>query len=194
MTNMAIISGRLSGEPSYSHSVNDEHFSKFYLSVIRESGAEDIIPIIASVSLIEQSLLVVGVFVQVAGQYRAYTDSEHHKSVFVLARCVSLIDEVLYVNDVHLEGAICQEPCYRHLSCGKEITGLCVANNQKLGKSYYLPVIVWDKFAKEVSDYEVGDVVECMGRIQSRCYPKDGHVRTVYEMSVSDICRTNDNK
>lgn len=194
MTNTAIISGRVLAEPSYSHSVNDEHFVKFYLSVLRSNGIEDVVPIIASVGVIEQSLLTPSTFIQVAGQYRAYTDAKRHKSVFVLARDIVILDEELYTNDVALQGVICKEPCYRELKSGKEITGLCVANNQKHDKSYYLPVIAWDKCAKEVRRYNVGDEIECKGRIQSRNYYKEDQLFSVYEMNVQSICKIKSNK
>lgn len=192
--NEAIISGVIVSEPDYSHQVNDEHFNKFFVSVIRESGIEDKVPIIASVGIIGQSLLAEGVFVQIVGQYRSYNDCERHKSVFVLARDIVIIDEELYTNMVFLKGAICKEPCYRELSSGKEITGLCVANNQKHGKSYYLPVVVWDKFAKRTSEYNVGDIIECKGRIQSRTYYKNNECFQVYEMNVQSISKIKDNK
>lgn len=184
--NEAIISGRVVGEPNYSHSVNDEAFLKFNMSVIRDSGIEDIVPILASVRLFECDKMCDGVFIQVVGQYRSHTDIEGHKSVFVLARGIEPCEDC-YMNVVFLQGTICQEPCYRDLSSGKEITGLCIANNQKHNKSYYLPVIVWDKFAKEVSDYTVGDMIECKGRIQSRNYYKGDHIFQVYEMNVCSI-------
>lgn len=188
-----MICGRISTEISYSHSVLDEHFNKFFVTVKRGNGIEDSIPIIASVRIIEPSLLNVGIFVQLTGQYRAHTDCERHKQVFVLARSIEVIDEELYLNEVFLDGVICKEPCYRRLKSGKEITGLCVANNQKHDKAYYLPVIVWDKYAKEVSHYNVGDIIECKGRIQSRNYYKEDRMFSVYEMNVQSICKIKSN-
>lgn len=191
--NEAIISGRIISEPNYSHQVNDEHFMKFFVSVLRDNGTADEVPILASVRIIEQSLLEEDVFVQIVGQYRAYTDCERHKSVFVLARDIVIIDENLYTNLVFIKGTICKEPCYRELKSGKEITGLCVANNQKHNKSYYLPVVVWDKYAKRVSEYNVGDVIECNGRIQSRTYFKNDEFVHVYEMNVQSISKIKSN-
>lgn len=191
--NQAIICGRIISEPNYSHQVNDEHFNKFFVGVERGNGIEDSIPIIANVGLMQPTNMKCGEFVRVTGQYRSHTDAQGHKSVFVLARSVALCSEC-YENSVCLCGTICQSPCYRALPTGKEITGLCVANNQNYGKSYYLPVIVWDKFAKEVSGYNVGDMIECKGRIQSRSYPKEGRLFYVYEMNVSSIDKITDNK
>lgn len=185
-TNEAIISGRVVALPQYSHSIKNKTFVRFYLSVLRPSGTEDTIPIISPKFEYEPSLCEIDNYIEVVGQYRSYTDTDRHKHVFVFAKEISPTD-VSYYNYVKLTGRICKIPCYRKFSSGKEITGLCVANNQKHNRSYYLPVIAWDKHAIKTSRYVVGDMIECQGRIQSRCYCKDGNVFQIYELNVHNI-------
>ena len=86
----------------------------------------------------------------------------------------------------------CKPPVYRKTPLGREITDLLVAVNRPYGKSDYIPCITWGRNARHAGNFEVGEKIALLGRVQSREYKKETEEakkeeRIAYEVSVMRI-------
>ena len=195
--NLAVISGRVETELTFSHEVYGEGFYCFNVSVMRLSNTYDIIPVIVSERLMEASEYKIGRFVKIEGQFRSYNSltGGPKLSLMVFARDVVFQDyeeEQENLNQVVLNGFICKPPVYRTTPFNREITDILLAVNRAYNKSDYIPCISWGRNARYCGRRQVGDNVIITGRIQSRKYQKklpDGTVldKVAYEVSVSKL-------
>ena len=195
--NLAVISGRIETELTFSHEVYGEGFYCFNVSVMRLSNTYDIIPVIVSERLMEASEYQIGRFVKIEGQFRSYNSLSGGPklSLMVFARDVVFQDyeeEQENLNQVVLNGFICKPPVYRTTPFNREITDILLAVNRAYNKSDYIPCISWGRNARYCGRRQVGDNVIITGRIQSRKYQKklpDGTVldKVAYEVSVSKL-------
>ena len=192
--NAVTLSGRVIGEPIFSHEVFGEKFYEVSLAVKRLSGMEDVLPISVSQHLLGNSFAD-GSLVTVAGQFRSYnkTEGDHSKLMLtVFVRDVLPYDETANPNVMELNGYICKQPIYRTTPFNREICDLLIAVNRQYNKSDYIPCIVWGRNARFAGNLDVGKHISVSGRVQSRNYQKrldDDTVvtRTAYEVSVSKI-------
>lgn len=136
--------------------------------------------------------------VLVSGKVQTLKDFESGRVlVFILADFVGLVENPMMQDDVAIRGVIAHEPVYRTTPRGKRITDISViVKNELTGNKCFIPCICWQEQADEVADWQPGDMVELLGRYQSRQYEKvidtysgDKERRTVYEVSVQLINR-----
>lgn len=192
--NVVTLSGKVVGQPTFSHEVFGEKFYEVTLSVKRLSGMEDILPISVSEHLLCDSFAD-GRYVTVKGQFRSYNKIVGDRSKLMLtvfARDVLPFDEMANPNSMELTGYICKPPIYRTTPFNREICDLLIAVNRQYNKSDYIPCIVWGRNARFAGNLNVGEHINVVGRAQSRNYQKkldDNTVvtRTAYEVSVSKI-------
>lgn len=192
--NAVSLSGKVVGEPVYSHEVFGEKFYEITLSVNRLSGMADLLPVSVSEHLLNDRLHNDGM-VTVKGQFRSYNKMSGEKSKLMLtvfARDVLPFDETENPNMLELTGYICKPPVYRTTPFNREICDLLIAVNRQYNKSDYIPCIVWGRNARFAGNLSVGERINVVGRAQSRNYQKkldDDTVvtRTAYEVSVSKI-------
>lgn len=192
--NSVVLSGRIVGEPSFSHEIFGERFYEVSLAVKRLSGQEDVLPISVSEHLFCDRIFD-GSLVTVKGQFRSYNKFVEDKSKLMLTvfvRDILPFDDTINPNSMELTGFICKPPVYRTTPFNREICDLLVAVNRQYNKSDYIPCIVWGRNARFAAGLEVGQQVSICGRVQSRNYQKklDGDevvTRTAYEVSVSKI-------
>ena len=192
--NSVTISGRVMGEPVYSHEIYGEKFYEVTLSVKRLSGMDDYLPISVSEHLMSETFHD-GQMVTVAGQFRSYNKTVGDKSKLMLTvfvRDVLPFDETINPNTLELTGYICKPPIYRTTPFNREICDVLIAVNRQYNKSDYIPCIVWGRNARFAGGLAVGEHINVVGRVQSRNYQKklpDETVvtRTAYEVSVSKI-------
>lgn len=71
-TNQITLRGNLSAPPTFSHENHGKQFYRFFLEVPRLSGAADILPVIAEVSLLESAGIDPGGMLTVTGQIRSH--------------------------------------------------------------------------------------------------------------------------
>lgn len=189
------LSGILIEAPTYGHEVFGEKFYYATLSVLRLSGAEDLLPVTISERLMEGITLDVGTPLRFEGQLRSYNKVvEGAGRLLVTGFAQRLLDPYSNENpnQVQLTGALCKPPSYRTTPFGREIADLMLAVNRAYGKSDYIPCITWGRTARFASHLHVGDRVTITGRFQSRPYQKqlaDGTVlnKTAYEVSVGRL-------
>lgn len=192
--NAVTLSGKVVGEPTYSHEVFGEKFYEIVLSVNRLSGMADLLPVSVSEHLLSDKLTNDSL-VTVKGQFRSYNKMSGERSKLMLtvfAQYVEDYDESANPNMLELTGYICKPPVYRTTPFNREICDLLLAVNRQYNKSDYIPCIVWGRNARFAGNLSVGERINVVGRAQSRNYQKkldDDTVvtRTAYEVSVSKI-------
>lgn len=172
------ISGLLVGKFEYSHMVLGEKFYDNEISVLRESGTTDEIPIVVSECLIMN--LDDSMKICVKGDIRTY--NTNNNNVYPKIKMYVFVNAIEYcenkggdnddLNNVRLIGVICKEPIYRQTPTKRKITELVIAVNRVYGKSDYIPCIVWGRHAILAKDYKIGQKIYVDGRIQSRTYTK----------------------
>lgn len=193
-SNVVTLSGRVTGEPVFSHEVFGEKFYEASISVKRLSGMEDTLPVSVSEHLMGDKFTD-GVNICVKGQFRSYNKIVGDRSKLMLTvfvRDVCDYDETANPNTMELSGYVCKPPVYRTTPFNREICDLLIAVNRQYNKSDYIPCIVWGRNARFAGNLPVGEHVSVSGRVQSRNYQKklsDETVvtRTAYEVSVSKI-------
>ncbi len=196
--NQAVINGEIASDFRYSHELYGEGFYLVDVKISRLSNSYDVIPVMVSERLIDVNNSMVGLIVNIEGEFRSYNRHEERKNKLVLsvfAREFSIVDELAAsaeANQIYLDGFICKEPVYRKTPLGREVTDLLLAINRPYGKSDYIPCICWGRNARYASGFNVGDRCVVQGRIQSREYTKkleDGseEVRVAYEVSIAKV-------
>lgn len=191
--NYAELCGVISGKPVFSHTLHDEVFYTFPLSVERLSGAVDTINILIRQELLESSEITGEQHILVKGELRSYNNKSGNGSrlvITVLAKQICLTDEDDR-NFVILRGTLCKLPNLRCTPMGREICDMMLAVNRQYGRSDYLPCIAWGRYAQAAAQLAVGTALRLTGRIQSRQYIKnlDGVPveKTAFEVSAVEI-------
>jgi len=190
--NVVQISGTIIEPLTFSHNVLGEGFYESKIKTKRLSGEYDILPITISERL--SNNISVGENVSIVGQFRSYNKQEADKNRLMLTIFVREIvckEDFEPQNCINLVGYICKEPIYRTTPFGREIADILLAVNRAYNKSDYIPCIAWGRNARFVSDLQVGEKIEIIGRVQSRNYQKKTETeiinKTAYEISISSI-------
>ncbi|MCD7887616.1 MAG: single-stranded DNA-binding protein [Clostridiales bacterium] len=189
--NQATLIGEAVSEPVFSHASHGEDFFRVPVKSLRLSGAEDVINVILSRTLLESCPLRAGERAAICGEVRSYNNRGGVGSRLV----ITLYAQELYYdtigaddNRLTLAGVICKPPVYRLTPLGREITDLILAVNRRYGRADYLPCIAWGSLAVKCGAISTGDGLRLEGRLQSRGYTKivdGGEVkRTAYEVSI----------
>lgn len=112
--------------------------------------------------------------------------------VYILADFVAVSEKAIEQDEVAVRGIIANVPAQRKTPRGKRITDIAVkVKNELTGGSCFLPCVCWQEQADEAAQWQRGDMVELLGRYQSRQYEKvlntatgEREQRTAYEVSV----------
>ena len=199
--NRVYLSGKVAGEPAFSHEVFGEGFYQLQLQVSRLSNMTDTVPIILSERLLQEEKIVAGTDLSIKGQFRSYNKLVGEKSKLMLT---VFVREVVHQepsnisisnpNVVELTGYICKAPIYRTTPFNREIADLLIAVNRAYNKSDYIPAIAWGRNARFAKNMLVGEKIHIIGRIQSREYQKritddQSETRTAYEISINKLSR-----
>ena len=162
--NQVTVIGSVASEFTYSHEVFGEGFYMVDILVKRLSNSSDRIPVMVSERLIDVTQDYKGRSIMVSGQFRSYNRHEEQKNRLVL----SVFAREMEFIEEEPDGA------------------------KTYGKSDYIPCICWGRNARYASNFDVGEHVRILGRIQSREYVKklsetETETRTAYEVSVSKL-------
>lgn len=194
LNNQIVVTGKIVKNFQFCDEVYTEKFSIAIVAMERLSGTIDYIPIKVSERLVDVDVDHIGKNVYVKGQLRSFNEQGHLK-LFVFAKEFEFVQETrdeTNNNQIFLDGYICKEPIYRKTPLSREIADLLIVVNRSYGKSDYIPCICWGRNARFASQFNVGERIQLIGRIQSREYMKkfdDGmqETRIAYEVSVSCI-------
>lgn len=196
INNKVYLQGVVSTTPELNHTVKDEEFYSFNLTVARLSGQNDIIPIIISKRLIDFYNINNGDYLAVKGQFRSFNKVENEKRKLILSVFVKEVcewDDGANPNVIELNGFVCKPVIYRTTPFSREICDVLLAVNRNFNKSDYIPCIAWGNNAQIVSQMGVPTNLKIVGRIQSREYVKTMQeglspiTKTAYEVSISKL-------
>lgn len=204
MTNNVVhLTGVVTEEFTENHDMFGEKFLLSTLKVTRLSKTDDYIPILVSERLMDSNRNYVGKRVEIEGSYRSYNKHTDTGSRLILNVFANTFKELEGdttdnddVNEIKLTGFICKKPSLRKTPFGRWISDVLIAVNRSYGKSDYIPTIHWSRNAHWISERNIGDKIEIVGRIQCREYYKtivnddgtDNKVkRLAYEVSVSTV-------
>lgn len=200
-TNLARFVGTLATEPEVDHRIGDKVFYKCNLQVKRTSGTCDTIPLILEDRRLNQLSysLRAGKRVYVSGRICTYNVKYGERTHLKIYIGVSYINDTTLSedqNEIILGGHLCKQPRLKKTHLGKEITDIMLACNfyisEERRRAAFIPCIAWGRLARNISDMEIGDILNIRGRFQSREYPKklpDGstETRTAYEVSIMNL-------
>ena len=191
--NRALLRGTAAAEPVFSHESHGVVYETFPLAVLRLSGSEDRINVLAPRPLLAERPVTAGMTLEVEGEVRSFNNKSGKGSRLVITLYAKALrpwegeDE----NQLLLAGVLCKPPVLRRTPLGRDICDLMLAVNRRYGRADYLPCIAWGGLARLCGGLEVGDGVRLEGRLQSRAYTKVDHgvseVRTAYEVSVMKL-------
>ena len=192
--NAAMVAGMVATEPK-KYDCCGEMFYAFDLSVMRMSGAIDLIPVNMPVVLCDE--VNVGDELCLVGQVRTYNKMVDGKSRLIVVFFALEVSEYKgNENEVELTGFFCKPPVHRTTPLGRDICDVQIAVNRDRQKSDYIPLIIWGRTARLISRLDVGAHVNVKGRLQSRVYQKQTEQgvieKTAYEVSVSRISEVKD--
>ena len=193
--NIITVVGDINTYPEYSHECYGEKFYTFRLSVVRESGNADILPVIVSSRTTSIEDLTPGHTVTITGEIRTYNVQDCDRKRLIIQVYAQNIDflQAQYENRVEIFGTICKPPVFRKTPHGREICDILIAVNRNYGHSDYIPSITWGRNARYASAFDVGKTILAKGRLQSRDYYKrigdteEYETRTAIELSISQI-------
>ena len=191
--NRALLRGTAAAEPVFSHESHGVAYETFPLAVLRLSGSEDRVNVLAPRPLLAGRPVTAGMALEVEGEVRSFNNKSGRGSRLVITLYAKALrpwageDE----NQLLLAGVLCKPPVLRRTPLGRDICDLMLAVNRRYGRADYLPCIAWGGLARRCGSLEVGDGVRLEGRLQSRAYTKVDHgiseVRTAYEVSVMKL-------
>ena len=196
INNHVVLIGKVVSNAEYNHEVFKEKMYRVYLSIERNSGVADVIPVIIPEFLRTPDEIKRGSTLRIEGQYRSFNMHEGNKTHLILSVHAVDIEELddshKHMNRITLDGYICKAPAYRETPYGRQISDFIVASNRQYGKSDYIPCIAWGRNARRISEYEVGTHVPVTGRIQSREYKKkisetEFETKVAYEVSTTGV-------
>ena len=188
--NRALLRGTAAAEPVVSHESHGVVYETFPLTVLRLSGSEDRINVLAPRPLLAEQPVTAGMALEVEGEVRSFNNKSGKGSRLVITLYAKTLrpwegeDE----NQLLLAGVLCKPPVLRRTPLGRDICDLMLAVNRRYGRADYLPCIAWGQVAMVTGQLPVGSTLALEGRVQSRVYTKvlDGvpQERTAYEVSI----------
>ena len=197
--NKVMLAGKIVAPLKFQMEHKGEAFYRTILQVKRQSGQCDLIPLLLSERLLDDTKNYEGQLVCVTGQFRSYNNHEQIKTRLLLHAFVkelnllNSVEEAGSMNEILLNGFLCKPPVYRKTPLGREIADVLLAVNREYGRTDYISCIVWGRNARFVSRLKVGNQVQVTGRIQSRVYEKIKGNETVkkraYEVSIFQITK-----
>lgn len=191
--NVAHLIGELKEDFTFNHICRGTKMYSSVIAVRRDSGVEDILPIMVPKEVVKEFKKTVknpvGAVVEIKGRLSSFNERLPERiklRIFIKVKTLTLMaKDTKHVNEISLRGYICKEVNYR-TTPGKtdekgniikkpsRITDILLAiNNKALKTSYYIPCIAWNKEADHASYLKVSDKIAVKGRMQSREYRKE---------------------
>ncbi len=190
INNYIELCGSVIGYPKFSHKSRGEEYFNFTVETERLSGVLDTVNVLARSDILRSLEIEEGKRLLTIGELRSFNNksSEGNRLIInIFARDISFSGEP-DKNFVHLVGALCKPPNYRKTPLGRDICDLMIAVTRRYGRSDYLPCIVWGQTAISAAEWEVGNIIQVIGRLQSRKYIKNcGDIsvpKTAFEVSA----------
>ena len=191
--------GRVEAPPVLSHSNHGVEFYRFPIAVVRLSGAEDRINVVAAGPLLDRwGAPEPGEELTVRGEVRTFNNRTGVGNRLVISTFAKELvrEQGEDENRLELTGTLCKPPSLRTTPLGRSSCDLVLAVNRRYGRADYLPCIAWGSLAYRCGDLAVGDQLRLNGRLQSRVYTKTveerTEERTAFEVSVMSMSQKED--
>ena len=191
--------GRVEAPPVLSHSNHGVEFYRFPIAVVRLSGAEDRIKVVAAGPLLDRwGAPEPGEELTVRGEVRTFNNRTGVGNRLVISTFAKELvrEQGEDENRLELTGTLCKPPSLRTTPLGRSICDMILAVNRRYGRADYLPCIAWGSLAYRCGDLAVGDQLRLNGRLQSRVYTKTveerTEERTAFEVSVMSMSQKED--
>lgn len=191
--------GRVEAPPVLSHSNHGVEFYRFPIAVVRLSGAEDRINVVAAGPLLDRwGAPEPGEELTVRGEVRTFNNWTGVGNRLVISTFAKELvrEQGEDENRLELTGTLCKPPSLRTTPLGRSICDMILAVNRRYGRADYLPCIAWGSLAYRCGDLAVGDQLRLNGRLQSRVYTKTveerTEERTAFEVSVMSMSQKED--
>jgi len=191
--------GRVEAPPVLSHSNHGVEFYRFPMAVVRLSGAEDRINVVAAGPLLDRwGAPEPGEELTVRGEVRTFNNRTGVGNRLVISTFAKELvrEQGEDENRLELTGTLCKPPSLRTTPLGRSICDMILAVNRRYGRADYLPCIAWGSLAYRCGDLAVGDQLRLNGRLQSRVYTKTveerTEERTAFEVSVMSMSQKED--
>ena len=192
MVNKVVLIGTLAEEFQFSHTCKEENFLKSAIKIKRNSGTEDIIPLIVNKKLLPDEEGWYGEKIWLSGTIKSY-----HKNpalpLFVFVNEMLRLDfNVPDFNEVSVIGLMTNRRSHRVTPMGKEIFDFVIKSERTNQRFDYIPCIIFGKDAVNAMKFDPGSRVWIKGKIQSREYFKkmpEGHSerKTACEVSCYSL-------
>lgn len=204
--NAAHLIGELKEDFSFNHICRGTKMYSSSITVRRDSGVEDVLPIMVPKQVVKEFKRMVkkpvGAVVEIKGRLSSFNEklSDRVKlRIFIKVKTMTLMaKDTKHVNEISLKGYICKEVNYRKtpgrtdekgnvIKKPSRITDILLAvNNKQLNASYYIPCIAWNKEADHASYLKVSDKIAVKGRMQSREYRKEIFIQPDEDKKVNN--------
>lgn len=176
------------------HTYKDHEIFEMTVGVRRLSGTVDEVVCRLPSRMLDGSIFS-GKRVQIKGFYRSANETINGKSrliLFVDIEEITLTDRTDDENFIQIKGAyICKPSIFRETPFGKQITDMLIAYCDDRKRSSYFPCIAWGTLANFARDFNVGQSINLIGRLQSRQYqkttPEGTEYRIAYEISINNL-------
>ena len=193
--NSVFLRGVVDQLPISGHQAYGENFYTFILRVKRLSGQHDCISVIVSERLFPKRYIDIGDSLEITGEFRSKNmdvDGRRRLILYVFAQDVQICIEPLdHENKIELAGFLCKTPIRRTTPLGREIADIMLAVNRRYGRCDYIPCLAWGRDSVFVQSLRQSDMLQIVGRIQSRNYIKKTEAgereMTAWEISCSHI-------
>ena len=169
--NRALLRGTAAAEPVVSHESHGVVYETFPLTVLRLSGSEDRINVLAPRPLLAEQPVTAGMALEVEGEVRSFNNKSGKGSRLVITLYAKALrpwegeDE----NQLLLAGVLCKPPVLRRTPLGRDICDLMLAVNRRYGRADYLPCIAWAAWPGCAAGWRWG--TGCAWRAASRAGP-----------------------
>lgn len=189
-TNEATLAGKIVSPVTFDHEFKEKVYYKFFVTVKRNSGVFDTIPILLSEKLYKIYDFCEGAYVYIKGQYISYREKDTRKILlYVCANELEFLPTEYYTNEILLTGYVAEKGQNRKTPLGKTIMDIKLIVYRKNERSSYIPCIIWELSHSNEEKIKIGEKISIRGRIQSREYTKkydDGNkeIKVTYEVSA----------
>lgn len=212
--NKVVLTGTITEDFAYHHSTKGANIYKSFISVKRDSGTEDVLPIMVSEKILKEvfsptkkkTYISQSYTVCVEGIMASYNEHiENGKSKLILFikpnNILIVADDTKPNNNIELTGYIVKAVNVRKTPGLKDKKGVRIKqerliadvmlgvniNGNKYSVSYYIPCIFWSKAASAVGNLGIGTRINIRGRIQSRKYNKKYENGSIEEKVAYEI-------
>lgn len=181
--NKIVLAGRVASKPQFSHRIFDSNFYEFTVAIPRHSGVEDTLKCVAPVKVaravkMNQMIELDG---RISSRKVLVSDGYLVTELFVAVSKVS--EYVADINTCEIWGRIIEQPYIEYKREDRQVAKFTILSpREDLTRNDYIRCLAWQEDALEAVEFEEGEPVHIVGRLQSRF--DSVRDRMQYEVSI----------